>query len=185
MRRDLFGECNADGHPIDVFTRECCANCFQKECTRSLYGKTKFDQRALGWFDRYFSDKDQMGRDDPRFGTIAAKQFLMLDPGRTGRTPEISSWVDPRDLTEKESSLPEIKIDTQNNPEPAVLPAPNTSRSVPRHLVMANTNQSGKILTPNVSPTALPPRDPWSALVKEPSEQIVSPGAKIKMGSGS
>jgi hypothetical protein len=167
-RRDLLGECNVDRHPLDTFISECCASCFNPECTRSLSGKLKFDKRTNGWFDHYFGDQDKMDPSDPRFSKIAAQKFVIIDPARLARTPEVgssSAWVDPRDLERPAAPKPperSVNVDqqlmdrpppppqVQASPAPAAPTAPaeppppaprvpGLRRDLPHHLLLANT----------------------------------------------
>jgi hypothetical protein len=183
-RRDLFGECNADGHPVDVFIRECCSSCFNRECTRSLSGKAKFDHRVSTWFERYFGDQDKMNPADPRYPMISAQKFIFIDPGR--RTPEVSSaWIDPRDLG---SSQPTAQVVSSS--EPSVETPPPTVkekpvRNIPHHLILANVpQQQGRMLERPPSASVAAPKDPWAGPVVETKEDapVVSPGARVKIG---
>ncbi len=195
QRRDLFGECNVEAHPIDVFVRDCCANCINPECTRSLAGKLKFDARTATWFDRYFGDKDpKMDPGDARFPQIAAQRFIVIDPGLTGRAPEVgsSSWVDPRDLPKTTAPAPVIVAPTapQVVSAPAAVPQPGPNlRQVPKHLLLANTSaQNGKIIGPPSAREApnISPKDPWAAPVPDATDgtPVISPGSRVKMGGG-
>jgi hypothetical protein len=190
MRRDLFGECNVDHHPIDVFTRDCCANCINPECTRSLAGKAKFDARTATWYDRYFGSADQMDPRDTRFPKIAGQKFLVIDPGLTGRTPEVgSAWLDPRDIEIVEPEPPPTPAEPRvavvgAAPEP--IPRP---REVAHHLLLANAPpQTGRTVPAPPSANTAPrlPKDPWAGPVpaQKDEELVVSPGARVKMGSG-
>ncbi len=205
-RRDLFGECNADGHPIEVFTRECCAGCFNPECTRSLKGKLKFDDRTQNWYENFFGDKNRMDQGDPRYPTIAAQQFKLIDPGLTGRAPEVgtSSWIDPRDIKEPSALVqaphaPEVRQPIVMVPEPrqvaAQVAAPSAPapvafpvHKVPHQLLLANAPmQTGQMVTPPPSQVAAqPPKDPWTGPVPTPKSDVpvVSPGARVKLGGG-
>lgn len=205
-RRDLFGECNVGAHPIDDFTRECCANCINPECTRSLAGKAKFDQRAANWFNIYFGDKDKMDPGDQRFSKIAGQKFIFIDPGVQGMAPEVgSAWLDPRDAREPESVLvtptphqePLRAAPAPEPPPPPApaapkaappRPAPGAPRGLPHQLLLANTPQQGQMIPRPPSAITAPtaPKDPWAAPDPDPKNDapVVSPGARIKFGGG-
>ena len=184
QRRDLLGECNADAHPIDTFTTECCANCFNPDCTRSLSGKLRFDQRVSTWYERYFGDRSAMSPGDPRFPRIAGQKFLMLDPGLVGRPHEVGGWVDPRDLEEYTSAPPvqsAVTIPT-DHPKPTV----NVPRELPRQLLLANSPRaSAQMIQPSSAPSAAPvQKDAWAAPVPVPASDVpvIQPGARVKLG---
>jgi hypothetical protein len=194
QRRDLLGECNVDGHPIEPFTTECCANCFNTECTRSLSGKLKFDHRTATWFERFFGDKDRMDPTDPRFPKISGQKFLIIDPGLLGRPPEVgssSAWLDPRDLERPPNPAPPS---VQPVPSvPTVAPEPVQAavrpRQVPRRLLLANAPaQKGQMIPapPSANTAPIHPKDPWAGPVPDAKddEAVVSPGARVKMGGG-
>lgn len=189
-RRDLLGECNADAHPIDTFTTECCANCFNPGCTRSLSGKLKFDQRVSTWYDRFFGDQDKMLPGDPRFTRISGQKFLMLDPGLVGRPPEIgASWVDPRDLDDQATGAPVKPVAVPTNPRP-----PAGLREVPRQLLLANSPRPVPLVIQapaaiDIGRTAPAPpvqKDPWAppgpAPVPASDVPVIQPGARVKLG---
>jgi hypothetical protein len=191
-RRDLFGECNVGGHPIDDFTRDCCANCINPECTRSLAGKAKFDDRTRNWFDRYFGDKDRMDPNDPRFLKIAAQKFIFIDPGQGGIVPAVgSAWLDPRDIEQAapppappppapaepmrattapaQTSAPQISAPQPAAPAPAPPPAARPAappKTIPHHLLLANPAPPGGLMIPrppSANPAPSAPKDPWAA----------------------
>lgn len=200
-RRDQMGECNLGHHPIDTFTRECCANCVNPECTRSLTGKAKFDHRTTMWFEHYFGDTDKMPPTDARFSQIAGQRFMIVDPGLTGRTPEVNSsaWLDPRDVVEHQAEAapaPSIVLPTAApilsvTPGPARPPS-GGQRQIPHSLLLANVPaQGGMVSRPPSAPSAntapVSPKDPWSGPVpdaKDDEVPLVSPGARVKMGDG-
>jgi hypothetical protein len=193
-RRDLLSECAQPGTPIDVLKNEWCARCGNPECVRSMVGTKKFDRRVLNWEEKLFLHPPLLSQDDPRFAQIVAQKFITIDPGRT---PEIrSDWVDPREL--KEPSSPIIQVPTApSTPDPAPAPptvqapAPNppkpsvSPRSASAAQALAVTNapdQTGKILrgAPEASTTR---PDPWAVPdPPHPDDEVVQPGAKIKMG---
>lgn len=70
-----------------------CSNCLNPECSRSLYGRTRFDKRTNEWFDNLFAKVPRLSPDDPRYLPIAKQNFLDV-PGPQGRAPAPQTWVD-------------------------------------------------------------------------------------------
>ncbi len=175
-RRDLFGECNVDGTPIDVFSAECCVRCINPECTRSAKGG-KFELRVSTWEDRLFRNPPRMDPKDPRLAQIAGQKFLMID---SGRVPEIggSGWDTHPEPLQEAVKMP-LPAPPLSLPDPPLLPPAPTP---PRRLVLANApDQTGK--TVGRSPPPAP--DPWAAPPPEDrSGPIISPGATVKFGRG-
>jgi len=168
-RVDLFGECNVDGNPIDVFTAECCMRCVNPECTRSSFGKSKFDLRVSTWHDRLFEKVPKMDPGDPRFQEIAAQKFMIINPALT--VASSTGWVDPRDVEASQPSqvpTPEPQVaameapamaaasalepktsepaalEPQTAPKPSQTPEPQpapvkATGNLPKHLVLENT----------------------------------------------
>lgn len=199
-RRDLFGECNVDAHPIDTFIRDCCANCINPECTRSLAGKAKFEDRALNWFERYFGEKDRMDPRDPRFSQIAGQKFIFIDPGVVGLAPTVgSAWVDPRDIGSPQEPpqapsppapapeplraavaspppAPEPPQAAPEAPKPAPAAPPPGARGIPHRLLLANVPvQPGAMIprppsAPSANPGPTGPKDPWAGPVADPKD---------------
>lgn len=170
MVRDLYGECNNKGMPLDEFSKGWCSRCMSPECSRSLYGKTKFDQRTATWLERLFLNPPTMSPDDPRYSSVSAQKFITIE---TGRTPEIrSDWVDPHQLVEPVETVPSVIV-----PDPVSIstsyPAPPVLRNAP--------DQSGTIL-PGGNPAQVK-RDPWAA--PEKSDDLIPVGATFRFGKGS
>ena len=98
-RMDLYGECNLEGAPVDVFTAECCVRCVNPGCTRSSFGQSKFEIRTGTWYERLFDNVPRMDRDNPDYEKISAQNFVSINP-----TLNVSSnWEDgavPLDLPE-------------------------------------------------------------------------------------
>ncbi len=163
-----MGECNADGHPIDDFTRECCANCVNPECTRSLSGKAKFDERTNNWFEHYFGDKNRMDPSDARFSKIAGQKFILIDPGLTGRAPDIggsSAWLDPRDIERQQPAAPA--------PPPralAAIEAMGTLRGAPAERPAPAAPPPQQVQQP--PPQAPPPARPQQVHAAPPPRQV-------------
>lgn len=192
-QRDLLPECIPDTKvPLDAFAADYCSRCLNLECTRSVGGKSKFEKRVTTWEDRLFKNPPKMSPDDPRFERISAQKFITID---TGRTPEIrSSWVDPSDLEEPtpRAHVPEVTEPVRPPSSEAREPNPKKdsgsprSTRVPSGLALGNApDQSGKTLQAPPS-ASISRRDPWAVpAASDPADQIVSPGATVKLrGSG-
>ena len=117
-RRDNIAECNNLKVPVEDFKSFWCNRCLQPDCTRSLYGTTKFEQRVTTWLDRLFLKVPRMETGDPRFRDISSKEFR----------PVLDSWEVSSEIpTEPEQSdqpvsflaVPPEEIDIQevNGPE--------------------------------------------------------------------
>lgn len=115
-RTDLYGECNLKGAPVDTFTTECCAFCVNPECTRSSFGKSKFDNRVATWYERLFLNPPSMDPSDPRFKTIASQKFLVLNPALM-----VNDWIDPRE--DPPSSLIETNLVSKADVFPESIPS--------------------------------------------------------------
>jgi hypothetical protein len=97
MKTDLYGECNLDSIPVDVFTAECCMRCANPDCTRSTAGQSKFDLRVNTWYERLFSNVPKMSPDNPKFESFSSQKFFPINPSLSIN----SKWIDPNVL-EKE-----------------------------------------------------------------------------------
>jgi hypothetical protein len=195
-KSDLYGECNVVGAPVEVFAEQCCKHCINPECTRSAFGKTKFDQRVGNWYERMFSNVPRMNQEDPRFPKISAQRFLAINQPLTVN----AGWIDPRDLVEEtapqiiEVSLPTppivipsvkvvdgppLVVTLEDVPPPA--PPVESPRSRPQTL---NTPvKPGQMIQP---PAGQPkPGNSWDAPVPTMETQgvrVVKAGAKVKLG---
>lgn len=185
MKRDLLPECNDGKTPLDVF-QSWCARCLNLECTRSIGGKSKFEQRVTTWEERLFKSPPRMSSDDPRFERITAQRFVTID---VGRTPELrSAWVDPTDLKEPSPSREPVALPVPPVVEPRIIEQPQAAlpKAIPTGLVQANApDQSGKVL-PRPPSSDIPRPDPWAAPAPpEPNDLVIQPGATVKLrGSG-
>lgn len=204
-RRDLLAECNTSNEAIPAFQDNWCRRCITPECTRSLFGQTRFDLRVNSWEDRLFKNPPRLDTSDPRYAGIASKKFLSID---VGAPPELRSWVDPVAEPEPEPqpepevqavSLPEVtpKVEVSVKVESSVTPEkkieqqpkveskqpPNKDSTVrPELLSMNSPSQGGKVL-PGVKNPQPMTRDPWAA--PEPIENVVPVGGRVKFrGSG-
>lgn len=182
-----------------------CSRCLQKECSRSLFGKSRFEQRIGSWRERLFEHVPRMAESDPRLVTLSSKRFIEID---AGRIPEINSasgsWIDPRDLDVQEESSqasPPVEPDVVAEPPappvveeapapPAPAPAPVSTPSPA--LVSGHPLQPRLLNTPRPQPQMIgnrpepkPKRDAWEVVPQETKGlPVVRPGARIKMGSG-
>lgn len=181
QRRDLYGECNMEEAPVDVFTAECCMYCFNPECTRSSFGKSKFDIRVSTWYERLFSSTPRMTPDDPRYEGISAQKFLVINPALTVN----STWVDPRDIPPQESD----RIPTPIIPEPLKTersePQPKSQQKSVRDLALINTSTQQNQMLSRENKTEIVAPDPWKAPIPTTDTEnvrIIKPGEKIKLG---
>lgn len=183
-----------------------CSRCLQQECSRSLYGKSKFEHRISTWRGRLFETVPRMDEADPRFVVLSSKKFLEID---RGRVPEITSgsgsWIDPRDLDVPEESpqasppVEPVVVAAPALPEPPPVvvptpePAPAVVESAPSPALVANHPLQPRLLnTPRPKPQMIgnrpepgPKRDAWDVAPQETKGlPVVRPGARIKMGSG-
>src|SRR5690349_2638847 len=103
-KQDYLRVCNEHNIPFTDFMAGWCSRCFQKECTRSLHGKSRFEARTNTWEDRLFNHVPKLDPKDERYKDITAKHFLNIAPGSPGAA---SSWLDPREIeTTKTISIP-------------------------------------------------------------------------------
>lgn len=173
-----------------------CARCFQHECTRSQYGKSKFEIRVNSWEDRLFKKTPRMDEADPRFEIIRSKKFVEIDPRPA---PEVGqgAWVDPRDLDDNPKAkalaefdavardVGELETTVLATSEPKLddpAPEPKPQKAV---APMNTPNRPGQMVGGREKPEAKPAQaDPWEPK-KEPApskEQVVKPGARIRFG---
>lgn len=174
-RQDFLGTaCELQGMSIPEFTASFCGRCSQPECTRSLFGKTKFDQRVQNWHSRLFTDVPKMNEADPRFSLIVSKKFLSLD----GASPSVSEWIDPKDVKEKSVVIPAAV-------PPSAPEAPVQATPSPRKLPVMNTPFKNGTMIGDAAPSK-PAADPWAAptQTQKSTETVIKPGSKIKLGGG-
>lgn len=183
-------------------TMGSCSRCFQKECARSLFGKSRFEQRTSAWRERLFEHVPRMDDSDPRLITLSSKRFIEIDKSRI---PEIqsasgSTWIDPRDLdVPEESSQASAPVEPvpEPLPEPTVVeetpPATPVAAPAPSPTLVSNHPLQPRLLnTPRQQPQMIgnrpapqPKRDAWEVVPQETKGlPVVRPGARIKMGSG-
>ena len=180
QRQDQLSECNVAKVDLPSFEAGWCRRCIAPECTRSLYGQSRFDIRVNTWEDRLFKNPPKMATDDPRYNGLSAQRFITID---TGRTPEIrtSNWIDPSDAPVEVDAptVPEVAA----TPEPLVVaPASTLQRRggvAPEVLSMNAKSQAGRTL-PGVEGRVPTKRDAWA--VPEPAENVVPVGATVKLG---
>jgi len=196
-RRDLLAECNTENEALPVFFEGWCKRCVNPECTRSLYGQSRFDIRVNSWEDRLFKNPPRMDSKDPRFKEISGKRFLTVD---MSAPPEVRSWVDPVAATEPAPRAPVVALAPEpvvvpelpkvNAPEPqpvvdsttAVRPSTPFVGAVVRPEVLSmNAQSQGGMMLSGVKPQqAAPVKDPWAA--PEPAENVIPVGGRVKLG---
>lgn len=198
-KRDYLGECNDQAIPLEDFRLAFCVRCFQKECSRSRFGMTKFDARVGTWQERLFQ-APALPKTDPRWQLITAKKFLNLP---TGGPPAVRDWIDPQTL---DSPSPPAQIPVISSPAPAVVkvqspppPAPPVAvvppappppevqeppRQVPpRQNLFVNTPYVEPITLSNQPRNPERPKDSWASPAPlKPGDRVVAPGTKIKIG---
>lgn len=198
MPQDFLGkECALQGLSIQEFQEAFCSRCLNKDCGRSIAGKSKFEQRVNSWEERLFTEVPRMAPNDPRFEGIHAQKFITLGKDRPYEVQ--SAWVDPRDLEEP----PEIAKPAPVAPE-IVKPAPEIVKPepVPPEIVkpaavepsppppvrqpgrVLNTPlQQGQMLDGPKKPAK--PRDPWEPppTKTEDDGKIVEPGSRFRFGN--
>lgn len=200
QRRDLLGECNTERLPLNEFNEGWCRRCVNPECSRSLFGQSRFDLRVNSWEDRLFLNPPRMDPSDPRYDLVSKQKFLSID---TSAPPEIRSWVDPMAQPMHEptphfiepkvkpappalkSEPPPVVSEEPSVPSQALAPRPQVSSPTirPEVLSMNAPNQGGKMLSGVRNPQPVPPRDPWAA--PEPAENVIPVGGRVKLkGSG-
>jgi hypothetical protein len=187
--KDWQGDCLNDlakkaGTPLtpQELKASFCDFCTQPECTRSLYGKSKFEQRVSTWQERLFTQVPRMDARDPRFTDITSKGFVIINP--ESPTKSASDWVDPRDVKTSTVSVPE-KIEPVEAVEEAP-PAPReeaSPRSIPREVILMNTPAQRGIILPGGTQKTQRARDAWDAPQPIKSgEEVVKSGATISFG---
>ena len=188
---DYLGECNDQGVPLEDFRLAFCVRCFQKDCTRSQFGTSKFEARVNTWEERLFSPP-QLPKNDPRYSAITAKRFLTLP---AGPTPSVREWIDPQTLDTSPStnqaspaSTPQMVQSVEVSvPEPApIVEEVKKTQEVPRSRqnLFVNTPYTGPRTLAN-QPAHPPekPRDAWSTPEPlKPGEKVIKPGARVKIG---
>jgi len=188
-RTDQYGECNMDNIPVDEFTAECCMRCVSPRCTRSFFGKSKFEIRTGSWYERLFSEVPKMDPDDPNYEKIAAQKFMPAEEPVAVN----SDWTEPKDLP---APVPEPKIETKIEskseplPEetpPKILdppppPPPQEKGQLSRDLAYSNTpTKQGQMIS---GAKSKPQKDAWDAPAApiDTNARVIKPGEKIKIG---
>lgn len=201
-KRDELKVCNDQGVPLEDFKLAFCDRCLNQDCTRSIAGQSRFEQRVNTWYERLIEAPTKLDEADPRFNQIRAKRFIDVDPGPV---PEIgrSAWVDPRDLTEPTPVLDEPAPPPQVTPEPvetaaASEPEPQQEPEVPPQAPPPQRLPASFMNTPTPRPQMLAGEkkgatkpaqpvfvDPWEPQKPKPVEegvQVVQPGARFRFG---
>lgn len=200
-RRDQLLECNTAKESLRDFQETWCKRCVNPECTRSMFGQSRFDVRVNTWEDRLFKNPPRMDSSDPLYNLIAGKKFLTIE---TGRAPEIRGWVDPSEPVEEpvRVEVPPVKtvptVVTPTVVTPTVVAAPEKAPSSVRQATVEpaptrppdrgtesfpiNTQFQGGRMLNGVRGQQAPPRDPWAA--PTPAENIVPVGGRVKFKGG-
>jgi hypothetical protein len=205
-RRDYLPECNDLRVPLADFQAQFCERCVQPECSRSQYGKSRFDQRVSTWTERLFEKVPRMDPHDPRYLPIHNAPFKMIDGARA---PSVrSNWVDPREIADPKPA-PKVALPAVSSPKvvpPVTFEAPASSevpaeapqapaeappsvtrgpRPAPSPLALGNTPPPPKML-PGAEKAAEKP-DAWASPTQTPSpalpgERVIKRGARVKLG---
>jgi len=178
QRRDLWGECNIQGAPVDVFTAECCLACVNPECTRSNFGHSKFEIRVANWYDHFFAKVPRMSPDDPRYNGIAFQKFIALT-----QPIAVNSWVDPRDITEQPVISSEPLLTPPKPLEPPVeapkIEAPEKALQGQPQALLNTSVQQGQMIGNKPAKT-----DSWDAPAptsETENVRVVKSGEKIRL----
>jgi len=207
-RRDLLQECDEKKVPLQEILQGWCPRCVNPGCTRSQWGKSKFEDRVIHWEDRLFLNPAKLDPTDPRFSLISAKNFLTIAPGTPGSPT--SDWIDPRQ-TRAEPVMVQVPVTVMPVPTPytppvVVVEAPKAAEVeaqaptvlAPEPVVVV---QKAPVTLPALQNTVVRPQqmidgglrssqtsvlDPWAPKpsLSPSGERVVTPGAKIKLGGG-
>jgi len=162
-RTDLYGECNVENAPVDVFTAECCVFCINPKCSRSTFGKSKFEIRTSTWYERLFTDTPRMDPGDSNYSKIAAQKFVNIKPSLGDINPD---WVDPLIL-----DLPP-SVETSQAPVSETFPdAVSKLRSL-KTKDESQTPEPEKPSTPEPVPVPEPTPEPPKTPKPEPKGQL-------------
>lgn len=200
-RRDCLAECNDQGVALEDFKNTFCVRCYQPECTRSLFGQMKFEQRVLSWEERLFKAPPKMDKKDPRYLPLAQADFRTISVDKPTQV-SVPQWLDPNDIpaTPVEEPIEEApateptplvipedngkveEVEVQNTTPPVAPVEPSGVKVVPKHLLLMNTPPQPQML-PGAS-VQKPAVDPWAGPAPQTDEKasVVKRGAKIKMG---
>lgn len=210
-RRDELKACNDQGIPLEDFKLAFCDRCLNPECTRSVAGQSRFEQRVSTWYERLFKAPDRLNEADPRFTQIRAKRFIDVDPGPIPEVGRSSAWIDPRDLVaaapepQPEPEVEAVELDEALSPpqvtpqpvettpapepeqEPEVPPQPSPGRP-PAGFMNTPTPRpqtldgSKKAPTKPAQPVFVDPWEPQTPKPVEEGVQVVQPGARFRFG---
>ena len=194
MPQDWLKLCNDQGVPLEDFKAQFCDRCLQQDCTRSIAGLSRFEQRTADWQDRLFDNPTRMSPDNPQFERISAQKFISIDTGRVpevGGSPAQSAWVDPLTLdveppsAQKEQvaiAAPELVEPARvDPPEPALVPPPKPLKPLQP---MNTPSQSGQMLPGHQAQPKADPKDAWE-VPNNPETgdvEIVKPGSRFRFG---
>lgn len=191
--KDCISEVAAKGTQLSLpeLKASFCDFCAQPECTRSLFGTSKFEQRVSTWKERLFTQVPRMQEGDPRFSAISSKGFILIPPEAL-LSKSSGSWLDPRDVKPVSVSVPESVKGEESSPAPAQeepapaqpAPAAPTPEPMSREVVLINTPVQRGIMLPGGTQTGpRPQRDQWDAPQPvRPGEKVVQRGATVRFG---
>lgn len=144
-----------------------CYKCLNPECSRSINGTSKFENRVQNWEQEKFISPARLDPSDPRYVEIAAKRFLNVMPSTPGRN---SSWDDPRDISTSSVSVPEALITLPSLP---VIELPETPPPAP--VVVAPTPPPPPPPAPVAQVVPEPVAVPEPVVVQPQEKQVVTP----------
>jgi len=201
-KRDELSVCNDQGVPLEDFKRAFCDRCLNQQCSRSVAGQSRFEQRTATWYQRLFENPDRLDERDPRYAQIQAQKFIEVP---TGLVPEVggaqSAWLDPRDL-DAPVSPPQVAIPQpppvpiSPEPEPAAPePQPDVPPPVPepqplRQTALMNTpgprpqmiGDGQKDQPKPDKPVFVDPWEPPKPKTEVDGVKVVQPGARFRFG---
>lgn len=194
-KQDFYSDCHILQGGVKLSVQGlhdyACHKCLNPDCTRSISGTSKFEQRVANWEESIFLNPSRLDPSDPRYLDISSKRFLSIVPSEPGRK---SGWDDPRELASVAVSVPETLaatptvplIDLPPSEPPMPTPAVVVPETPPAQLVAqrGNTpNRSRQMIGGDEQKPESPVLDPWQPKQAiKPGETIVKPGAKIKLG---
>jgi hypothetical protein len=190
--KDCMKDCADKGlqASLQEFKATFCDACVQPECNRSLFGKSKFEQRVSNWHERLFTAVPRMDLNDPRFPEISSKGFVIINPEALSVNAS-SDWLDPRDIKPVSVSVPETVSSPSEVVEevpvidapPPTSPRPATPTLSAKDAVLVNTPSQRGIMLPGAPQITRPQRDQWdSPQPVRPGEKVVQRGATFRFG---
>ena len=146
---DFLKECMSEmgNVPLDVFNRELCLKCANRECVRAGMNNSLFDKRVRDWRDKLFLNVERVEPGDPRFSEIEAKHFMPLGGSSSWevRGPEPVTEPEPVVEPEPEPEPEEVSVESEPDleeipePEPERIEEPEPAEAIPVPPVPTNT----------------------------------------------